>query len=219
MHDYAIPSSGGITQVRPGVVGVPTQARSQLDVHAIPIRSSHSLNNHPTSTPPGYPSSHHRSAPMPVPVIGRDTYREPQADGGAYSFVSGASVSDAWSSPVSVGFAQSSFRSSVGSASASASFFASRLGRSFSDGAGGWSLPRSSLRSESLSRSGSGSGSVDMDNDREAKEGDVDYVDVEGMVDESHGRFGFRSRAWTSQMKNGKIEEEEWDGMEMEMEM
>ena len=216
MHDYAIPNSGGITHVRPGVVGVPTptQSRAQSEIHVIPVRSSSSL---PASTPPGYPSSHHRSAPVPVPITGRDAYREPHADGGAYSFVSGASVSDAWSSPVSVGFAQSSFRSSVGSASVSAP----GLGRSFSDGAGGWSMPHSSVRSGSRSRSGSGSGSVDMDEDeREGeREGDGGYVDVDTVDGEGHGRFGFRSRAaWRSQM-HGKIEEEEWDGMEMEMEM
>ncbi|KAI0746724.1 hypothetical protein C8Q80DRAFT_1220030 [Daedaleopsis nitida] len=218
MHDYAIPSSGGITQVRPGVVGVPTLSSSQPDIHVIPVRTSSSLNN-PANVVPGHPAStHHRTAPVPVPV-GRDTYREPHPDG-AYSFVSGASVSDAWSSPVSVSFVQSSFRSSAGSAS----YSAPGLGRSFSEGAGGWSLPHSSLRSGSRSRSRSGS--VDMVSDeRERKPGEreVEYVDVDGMDGDAavggRGRFGFTSRAWKSQLRNGKIDEEEWDGMEMEMEM
>lgn len=212
MHDYAIPTSGGITQVRPGVVGVPTVSSSQPDIHVIPVRTSSSLNNpaHVVSGP------QHSSAPVPVPV-GREMYREPHPDG-AYSFVSGASVSDAWSSPVSVGFAQSSFRSSAGSAAYSAPGF----GRSLSEGAGGWSLPRSLLRSDSRSRSRSGS--VDMCSDeRERELGDVEYVDVDGMDGEAAvgggGRFGFTSRAWKSQIGNGKIDEEEWDGMEMEMEM
>lgn len=213
MHDYAIPSSGGITHVRPGVVGVPTNPGSHSDVRAIPMnRSSSSLSDRQAAPP----VSHQRTAPMPVPVASRDAYREP--DGGAYSFVSAASVSDAWSSPFSNGFAQSSFRSSVGSASfsASASYSApSAADRSYSDGAEGWSLPRlphSSLRSGSLSRSRSGSDEMD-DGERD------DFVDVDSV--EHGGRFGFTSRAWTSHVGNGngKIEEEEWDGMEMEMEM
>ncbi|KAI0659144.1 hypothetical protein C8Q70DRAFT_989431 [Cubamyces menziesii] len=199
MHDYALPSSGGITHVRPGVVGVPTTAP---DVNAV-------------SATNGFHATQQRSSPMPVPTS-RDAYREPR-DGGGYSFVSasGASTSEAWSSPVSVGFAQSSFRSSS-AASYSASYSASGLERSFSsEGAGGWSLPRSSVRSGSLSRSRSGS--VD--------EGDF-VVDVDGMADDGEGagvgRFGFTSRNWKMDMArngNGKIEEEEWDGMEMEMEM
>ncbi|KAI8970551.1 hypothetical protein BD414DRAFT_581730 [Trametes punicea] len=200
MHDYALPSSGGITHVRPGVVGVPTSA---ADAHAIPASN-------------GYSTAQQRSAPMPVPVSSRDSYREPR-DGGGYSLVSasGVSASEAWSSPVSVGFAQSSFRSSS-AASYSASYSASGLERSFSsEGAGAWSLPRSSIRSSSRSRSGS------------LDEGE--FVDVDGVIaDDAEGaaagggRFGFMSRSWKMDMVrngNGKIEEEEWDGMEMEMEM
>lgn len=97
MHDYALPTSGGITHVRPGVVGVPMTGGAQSDV-----AHSHSIT-----------AAQSRSAPMPVPVASRDAYRDSQ-DANAYSFVStsGASASEAWSSPVSVGFAQSSFRSS-----------------------------------------------------------------------------------------------------------
>ncbi|RPD65439.1 hypothetical protein L226DRAFT_530975 [Lentinus tigrinus ALCF2SS1-7] len=208
MHNYAIPSSGGITQVRPGVVGVPTNTVSSSDIRATSLHRSSSSSSNPQV---GSPAGHQRSAPVPVPVTSRDAYRE-RADGGAYSFVSGASVSDAWSSPVSVGFAQSSFRSSV----TSVSFSASAADRSFSEGAGGWSLPHSSLRSSSLSRSRSGS--VEMEDAERVRDGD-DYVDVESV--EHGGRFGFTSRAWKSHVGtgNGKIEEEEWDGMEMEMEM
>lgn len=202
MHDYALPTSGGITHVRPGVVGVPMTGGAQSDI----------AHSHPAAIPATAAQS--RSAPMPVPVPSRDAYRDPQ-DANAYSFVStsGASVSEAWSSPVSVGFAQSSFRSSSVT-SHSASF--SGLERSFSsEGAGAWSLPRSSVRSNSLSRSRSGS--VD----------DADFVDIDGVPEDNGeavgpGRFGFTSRGWKMNMAhggNGKIEEEEWDGMEMEMEM
>ncbi|KAI0635123.1 hypothetical protein C8Q77DRAFT_1106081 [Trametes polyzona] len=217
MHDYALPSSGGITQVRPGVVGVPmTPSTTQPDLSA-------------------YGSVQHRSSPMPVPTTAsRDTYREPR-EGGGFSFVSASGASEAWSSPVSVGFAQSSFRSSSVTSHSAASFSASGtsgLDRSYSysseAGAGAWSLPRSSVRSSSLSRSRSRSGSVD--------DPDVEFVDVDGEVpDDAHGhhepgvvgagRFGgftSRSRAWKMDMApragNEKIEEE-WDGMEMEMEM
>ncbi|KAI0826664.1 hypothetical protein BC628DRAFT_1373591 [Trametes gibbosa] len=223
MHDYALPSSGGITHVRPGVVGVPMN----------------NGNAHPDA-PLGQPLSisyttaqQQRSAPVPVPVpAARDTYREPRcidanATGG-YSFVStsGASASEAWSSPVSVGFAQSSFRSSSATSHSAASV--SGLERSFSsEGAGAWSLPRSSVRSSSLSRSRSRSGSIE-DND-----GDYVDVDVSGVGEDAYayghaagpGRFGFTSRGWKMDMdaaaraRNGKIEEEDWDGMEMEMEM
>ncbi len=204
MHDYALPTSGGITHVRPGVVGVPMTGGAQSDV----------AHSHPAVVPAIAAQS--RSAPMPVPVASRDAYRDPQ-DANAYSFVStsGASVSEAWSSPVSVGFAQSSFRSSSVT-SHSASFSASGLERSFSsEGAGAWSLPRSSVRSSSLSRSRSGS--VD----------DADFVDIDGVAEDGGeavgpGRFGFTSRGWKMNMAyggNGKIEEEEGDGMAMEIEI
>ena len=229
MHDYALPPSGGLTHVRPGVVGVPTNPSTpEPDVRAIPIRASSSagsvrnLSSSVTHPPAAY---HHRSAPVPVPT---NAPRHAVPDGaGGYSFVSGASVSDAWSSPVSLGFAQSSFRSSAGSASFSASASASGLGRSFSDGAGGWSLPHSSLRSASGSGSRSGSGSADGDEMDEDRARESEYVDVEGEGDaeDEHarahalgGRFGFTARGWRSQIGTGKIEEE-WDGMEMEMEM
>lgn len=144
-----------------------------------------------------------RSAAVPVPVpngssrVDFSIYRE--RDGG-YSFVSAAS--DAWSSPVSVGFAQSSFRSSSVSA----------LGQSYSDGTSGWSLPRSSIRSGSRSRSGSISES--------------DYVDIDGDGDEfSANRYGFsaRSRKMDEVVRAVSVGQEkideEWDGMELEMEM
>ncbi|KAI0371904.1 hypothetical protein BV20DRAFT_1112230 [Pilatotrama ljubarskyi] len=212
MHDYALPTSGGITHVRPGVVGVPMHVSAQPD----------SMNGHlgslSNASATGYATAPQRSAAMPVPVPGRDAYREPH-DGTGYSFVSasGVSASETWSSPVSVSFAQSSFRSSSVTSHSVASYSAaSGLERSFSsEGAGAWSLPRSSVRSSSLSRSRSGS--VD----------EGDYVDVDGVgADDGEavgsGRFGFTSRSWKMDMdRNGKdkIEEEEWDGMEMEMEM
>ncbi|OBZ78495.1 hypothetical protein A0H81_02026 [Grifola frondosa] len=188
MHDYSIPGAGGVTHVRPGVLGIPIGS----SVDGLPSKDL----------------AAQRTAPVPVPMpnnnrsMDHTSYREP--DGGGYSFVSGAS--ETWSSPVSVSFAQSSFRSSSVSASVSA------LGQSLTDDTGGWSLPRSSVRSGSRSRSGSMSES--------------DYVDVDGDEDVTGQRFGFTTRRWKMDdasargavAREEKIEEE-WDGMEMEMEM
>lgn len=133
-----------------------------------------------------------RSAPVDVPM---GAHRE-----AGYAFV--GAPSDAWSSPASAGvhaIGQSVRSLSSFSASASA------LGQSYSEGTGGWSLPRSSLRSGSRSRSASVSES--------------DYVDVDGEDEYARGVWqrGDAPRAGGGVGK-GKIEEE-WDGMEMEMEM
>ena len=67
------------------------------------------------------------------------------------------------------------------------------------------------MREGSRSRSGS----VEMD-------GREEFVDVDGASESEDGdgtgpgRFGFTSRRWNGP---AKIEEEEWDGMEMEMEI
>lgn len=143
-----------------------------------------------------------RTVPVPVPV-NHTMYRDPAG----FGFSSNAS--DPWgSSPVSMGYGQS-FRSS-----------------NFSGG--GWSLPRSSIRSVSGSRSRSGSVSK---SDEEDDYVDVDVDEVPEMQD-----YGFSPRGRTSASRHGwklndedtgeppvktkedKIEEE-WDGMDMEMEM
>ncbi|TFY55006.1 hypothetical protein EVJ58_g8524 [Rhodofomes roseus] len=183
MHDYDVAVAGGLTQLRPGVLGVPTGAESPAP---------------PRTDSPAY--SVERSAAVPITVPSQGSYRERDPLG--YSFVSRASASDAWSSPVSTGFAQSSFRSSSASASA--------LGHSYepSDGMGGWSLPRSSIRSSSRSRSGSVSES--------------DFVDVESVDGDYAYGFSARSIKRQSSLRAtsvGEKIEEEWDGMEMEMEM
>lgn len=145
LHDYAVPVSGGVTQLRPGVLAVPT-----------------------------IPAQYARSTAIPMPNAHAHAQR-------AASFAS--QPSDAWSSPVSASYAQS-FRSSVSRAG-------SARERSYSDGAGGWSLPRSSMRSGS----------------RSASE-ESELVDVDGLCEDvPRGGVG-----------REKIEEE-WDGMEMEMEM
>lgn len=135
----------------------------------------------PTGPPVVTASLDTRSAPVDVPMT---AHREP-----GYAFVGGQS--DTWSSPA---FAQSLH--SVSSFSAH--------GQSYSEGTGGWSLPRSSLRSGSRSRSGSVSES--------------DYVDVDG--EDEYAARGVWHRGDTLRGSGVKEKiEEEWDGMEMEMEM
>lgn len=179
MHDYAVMTAGGLTQLRPGVLGVPTGSESPQP---------------PRTDSPAYASGRSAAVPITVPSQGASRERDPLG----YSFVSRTSTSDAWSSPVSVGFAQSSFRSS----SAGQSY-------GYSDSAGGWSLPRSSIRSSSRSRSGSASES--------------DFVDIESM-DGAEYAYGFSARSIKRESSVratsvGEKIEEEWDGMEMEMEM
>ncbi|KZT03622.1 uncharacterized protein LAESUDRAFT_814503 [Laetiporus sulphureus 93-53] len=175
MRDYSVLATGGITQLRPGVLAVPTGSQSPA------MRASPSDEN-PLQ----------RSAAVPVPT--------PEREPLSYSFAS--QQSDTWSSPISIGFAQSSFRSS------------SAFEHSYSEGTGEWSIPRSSIRSCSRSRSGSVSES--------------DYVDVDGDGDDygiagRHYGFSARSQKVDEGIRAVKVGhdkiEEEWDGMEMEMEM
>ncbi|KAK7691457.1 hypothetical protein QCA50_004856 [Cerrena zonata] len=169
MHDYSIPTSSGLTHVRPGVLAVPTGS---------------SENDHSTAS---------RAAPVPVPV-NTTTYRDPA---GSYSLVSG--TSESWGSPASFSYAHSY-------------------------GTGGWSLPDSSVRSESGSASRSRSGSIPR------SEYEDEFIDVDGEDVDGQG-YGFASRGRTSATRDGWKDgkepdapvqdktNEEWDGMEMEMEM
>ncbi|THH22535.1 hypothetical protein EUX98_g8160 [Antrodiella citrinella] len=101
----------------------------------------------------------------------------------------------------------------------------------------GWSLPRSSVRSVSVtSGSRSRSGSVPSKSDEGDEESEVGYamVDVEGGEEDVYGSGGFTARGrvsatrgWSDEYEGGVVAskpreakiEEEWDGMEMEMEM
>lgn len=168
MHDYSIPTTTGLTHVRPGVLAVPTGSESDSS----------------TAT---------RAVPVPVPV-NTTTYRDPAA---SYSLAS--ATSESWGSPTSYSFAHSY-------------------------GTGGWSLPDFSIRSESGSASRSRSGSIPR------SESEDEFVDVDG--DDLHEQgYGFASRGRTSATRDGWKDgkgpvgtsqdktNDEWDGMEMEMEM
>ncbi|KAH8103321.1 hypothetical protein BXZ70DRAFT_925031 [Cristinia sonorae] len=188
LHDYSIPSSGGVTHVRPGVLGIPTGSEVQ-DAATL-------------------------SRPVPVPVS-NGVYRD-TVHGHSYT-------SDPWGSPVSLtyGSGQSPFHSSSV--------------QSYGTG-GGWSLPRSSVRSVSVtSGSRSRSGSVPKSDMEDEGEGEEYVIDVEVDGESEYGGFAARGRtsaargAWRDELmyegkagktgRDAKIEEEEWDGMEMEMEM
>lgn len=208
LHDYSIPviGAGGITQLRPGLLGVPTGP-------GVSGPSGHEADSHAPGqvTPQG-------SLPVPVPNATSD----PAYPNGGYGSVSGKS--EPWGSPASLYHRYSSYQSPA-------------VSNSLSGTGGGWSLPRSSLRSvsgSSRSRSASGSRSDD----------ESESVDVDVEVDDPQ-RFGFSSRgrtyAWKREEeepsigfsmreedededeevgKGGKeTEEEAWDGMEMDMEM
>lgn len=181
LHDYSIPQAtgpGGITQLRPGLLGVPTTLNSR--------------------TP---------SSPVPVPA--------PPTDADARNLLALGSVSvhsESWGSPTS-----SSFYGVSSFPSASAS-----LSRS------GWSHPRSSVRSVSASSHSSDDGEL------------VEVDDIQSANMHIHGRVSGTRFRWKSEEEDAvlsftvpeeveeeginpntvkKKAEEQWDGMEMDMEM
>lgn len=181
LHDYAIPQAtgpGGITQLRPGLLGVSTT-----------------------------PNSRATSSPVPVPAAPTD------ADARNLLALGSVSVhSESWGSPTS-----SSFYCVSPFPSASASFSRS-----------GWSHPRSSVRSMSASSHSSDDGEL------------VEADDFTSANMHIHGRVSGTRFRWKSEEEDGvlsfsvpeeveeegigpgvvkKKSEEQWDGMEMDMEM
>ncbi|KAG1896349.1 uncharacterized protein F5891DRAFT_1054417 [Suillus fuscotomentosus] len=181
LHDYSISQAtgpGGITQLRPGLLGVPTT-----------------------------PNSRAPSSPVPVPAAPTD------ADARNLLALGSVSVhSESWGSPTSSSFYGIS---SLPSASAS-------LSRS------GWSHPRSSVRSMSASSHSSDDGEL----------AEVDDIATANM--HIHGRVSGTRFRWKSEEEDAvlsfsvpeeveeegigpgmlqKKSQEQWDGMEMDMEM
>ncbi|KAG2130680.1 hypothetical protein DEU56DRAFT_815107 [Suillus clintonianus] len=181
LHDYSIPQAtgpGGITQLRPGLLGVTTT-----------------------------PNSRAPSSPVPVPTAPTD------ADARNLLALGSVSVhSESWGSPTS-----SSFYGVSSFPSASASFSRS-----------GWSHPRSSVRSISASSHSSDDGEL----------ADVDDITSANM--HMYGRVSGTRFRWKSEEEDAvlsfsvpeeveeecvgpgtakKKSEEQWDGMEMDMEM
>ena len=211
LHDYSIPSAphgaAGLTQLRPGVIGVP-------------IGSGES----PTSTNAGT---------LPVPVPNSDIYRNQSG----YGSIGGKS--EPWGSPASSHYTHHSYQSP--------STLAFSKSYTHADGMGGWSLPRSSVRSvsrssRSRSPSASASGSKSDDenelaevvehNDMFASAGRYHEYGASGRIGGDVGKYGWRrddddmSVGFSVREEDeeevdvkGGGKEEEWDGMDMDMVM
>jgi len=213
LHDYSIPAvargSGGLTELRPGLLGVPTGSGQDVPTTSRTRQSPEDIVD------PRDSEVRKGSLPVPVPVFNTAAqYR-----------VSGES--ELWD---------------VSSHYEPASDHSPTVSHSFSGG-GGWSLPRSSLRSasgSSRSRSGSGNGSR-SDDESEIVDADVelafdDEADRQGHTFSSRGRLKGGPFAWKREEEEFSLgfsvrEEDEdvdedermaaeaWDGMDMDMDM
>ncbi|KAI9567822.1 hypothetical protein HD554DRAFT_837521 [Boletus coccyginus] len=207
LHDYAIGGGRiGVTQFRPGVLGVPTapmpvpaQTREDDALNLLALRSA-SLT--PASVPLSSSLSHSHSHSHSLSATHASRERERrQSNAYEYSFVSGSAAHAYTPHPN-----------------------------------GGWSLPRSSVRSKSGS-SGSRSRSQSASESRSDDEDEGVFGDVGVGVDMDGARV-HRSpvRAWKTEDGDGGVTEisedgqedaedmkrgaeQPWDGMEMEMEM
>jgi hypothetical protein len=216
LHDYAIPASAhgsaGITQLRPGLLGVPTGPSTSPTTTTTTATAADSTPHVPGTTLP---------VPVPATTRGGASSAYPRRRRGS---------SDDRSDYYSWDAAHYG-RSSYASGSASGSLGAGTAG----GGGGGWSLPRSSLRSMSgSSRSGSDAESEPADGEGE---GELELVEVGIGVGAEDGLYGFGARGgWKrevdedEEMRVGYTVREEdeyeeggrmetWDGMEMEMDM
>ncbi|KAH7890238.1 hypothetical protein F5I97DRAFT_676 [Phlebopus sp. FC_14] len=211
LHNYSVPQSasgpGGITQLRPGLLGVPTVSSSATS---------------------SSPSPNGRSSPLPVPPA-----TATNDDAHNLLALRSASVkSESWGSPRSLGAYHdvSSYPTGRYQLYAPASLENS------------WSLPRSSLRSKSSSsHSHSRSASESKSDDDEGEgEGEGELVDVDDAMSASRRlprvygvngpRFGWKMEDAEDGLSVREEDEEdedgkgvkpadEWDGMEMDMEM
>ncbi|KAH7921512.1 hypothetical protein BV22DRAFT_1038587 [Leucogyrophana mollusca] len=215
LHDYSVPQMvsgpGGITQLRPGLLGVPTAPSP--------------ANDNPVVATAGAASPTPGSRPVPVPNASNTDAHN------LLAFRSQSVHSESWGSPLSPSHYDIASFSSVASHG---------LSRSYAPSDVGWSLPRSSIRSVSASsRSRSASESKSDD------EGEL--VDVDDSAGQNPHVYGFNSRgrvssarfAWKTEEEDAVLGfsvreededeakathartsgEEEWDGMDMDMEM
>ncbi|KAF7428619.1 hypothetical protein PC9H_007846 [Pleurotus ostreatus] len=186
-------------------------------LHDYSIPASAAVSGSITQVRPGLvgvsTTTNAQTRPVPVPNNNSafTTYRTVSAS------------ADSWGSPYSPvaighgihGPSQSGIRSTSGSASHS------YYTRSADGGGGGWSLPRSSLRSISRSspsqRSRSDSASMDEDESVE--------VDVDGLGFAGRGRRNWKgeddefSIGFSVKEEDEEKKQDTWDGMEMEMDM
>lgn len=209
LHDYAIGGGRiGVTQFRPGVLGVPTapmpvpaQTREDDALNLLALRSeSLTPASVPLSSSPSHFHSHSHSHSLSASHASRERERR-RSNAYEYSLVSG-SATHAYTPHLN----------------------------------SGWSLPRSSVRSKSGS-SGSRSRSQSASESRSDDEDEGVFGDVGVGVDMDGARV-HRSpvRAWNTEDGDGGVTEisedgqegaedmkrgaeQPWDGMEMEMEM
>ncbi|KIK01155.1 hypothetical protein K443DRAFT_132410 [Laccaria amethystina LaAM-08-1] len=241
LHDYSIPSN--VTQVRPGLVSVPTTGSVPQAAQGIAVRGT-------------APVVVRGTAPVPMPVPASNTYAGYRSSGPSESW-SSRHTNGSHYAPSSYGgetngssythsHSPSEERSSLGRGHGRQSLIQNHAAPPAATG-GGWSLPRSSLRSVSVSsqsRSRSNSAS------EESVDVDVDVLDDYGGGNPytAGGRYPFNGRNTITRMwkreedelsvgfsvreedeedhmvvsgkeRERRMEEEEWDGMEMEMEM
>lgn len=224
MHDYKIPSggSGGITQIRPGLLGLPNPTPSPGPTSSTP--SSGVLTPYAHETSAGQSSVFMQrmasgTSPMAVPNAGKRGY----ADGHAYAYGGGGFVNySGYRDQRPLSTSASSFGGAAGLGGPPSSFNApssfngpSSISHSFDTGTGAWSLsslPRSDVRSVSgsvsvisyeESRSRSGSRSDDEESNYEI---DVDGAGAEtgdGMEEYAGAGFASRSRTRTAGWQDG----------------
>lgn len=221
LHDYAIPPGvsgpGGITQVRPGVLGVPTVTPNTSDTNSIPSSTSNSTSSpgpfSPTlasdPTVPVSADTENTSRPVPVPIHTSDTssVHDDALNLLALRTVSVWSGDSSWGSPKSYDASFSPYSPSPFTFGGPSSFAGQRYTpgppfhghrnghtKSFSETS--WSLPRSSVRSKSSSsQSPSPSEGKSEDDEVDADPVDVDVdIAVDGNGDDPGGpgpRAGF----------------------------
>ncbi|KAG8221673.1 hypothetical protein J3R82DRAFT_1958 [Butyriboletus roseoflavus] len=244
LHDYTINGGGiGVTQVRPGVLGVPTSAMSGKSspmavaaatmtteddaLNLLALREADMTDTASLSHPHAHSHSHSLSYSHPHSLSLSHTSKERErrrSNAYEYGFVSESRSGSGPGTGFGFGYDYRTFSSGYAYAP---------------DSNGGWSLPRSSVRSKSGS-SGSGSRSQSAasesrsDDEEEGVFGDlVDVgVDLEDEVDGARMSMGWRS-VYGSRVREdeqedaegdkgmgvGGVAEQTWDGMEMEMEM
>lgn len=201
MHDYSVP--GGITQIRPGLLAHPTAASPPTRIVAGSTVSPYADEEVEEKEEGEALSaraamevvSPSKPQPMSVPVV----------------VTTRSNAFEAYRDVGSV-FSNSAFSVESGSVSASLAH------------SGGWSLPRSDLRSSSVARSYSGSRSGDEDDALHAALGvSDDDIDVDVDVADVHrgryegARFGFASREANKGAVVKKEADDGWDDMEMEV--
>lgn len=237
LHDYSIPSN--VTQVRPGLVSVPTTVSVPQATQGIAVRGTSPVAARGTAPVPI----------MPVPAS-NNAYAGYRGSGGASeSWSSSRHTNGSHYAPSSYGGVSVHTNGSPYPHSHSPSEERghgpgrqSHAAPPAASGGGGWSLPRSSLRSVSVS-----SQSRSRSNSASEESVDVDVVDV--LDDYGGGRYAFNGRNTITRMwkreedemsvgfsvreedeenhvvvvsgkgRERRMETEEWDGMEMEMDM